>query len=102
MILGHDAHGSVDLSIPDETATARSSPVGPCIDAEAVGCYGVLGAPAAAQFWFGGVDPVVRKDRRVGEPADFMDLFKPDAPCSDSASRLSVFHDLDPVRNTRQ
>ena len=51
-------------------------------------------APALAadvQFWFGGVDPVVQKDRNTDHPADFMDLFKPDAPWTTSAARLSVF-----------
>jgi hypothetical protein len=48
-------------------------------------------AQAAVQYWFGGVDSVVQKDRHVDHPADYMDLFKPDAPWTSSASHLGVF-----------
>jgi hypothetical protein len=45
----------------------------------------------ARQFWFGGVDPVVQGDRHVDYPADYMDLFKPDAPWSAGASGTTAF-----------
>jgi len=41
--------------------------------------------------WLSGVDPEAQKVRHVTEPADYMDLFKPDAPWSKAASRLAVF-----------
>jgi hypothetical protein len=46
---------------------------------------------ASTEIWFGGVDPVVQRDRHTNAPADYMDLFKPDAPWSDAASAVNVF-----------
>ena len=43
------------------------------------------------QIWFGGVDSVVQRDRHESNPADYMELFGPNAPWAQSASRLSVF-----------
>ena len=45
----------------------------------------------AAQFWFAGDDPVVQADKHKSEPADYMDLFRPDAAWPASVQRLSVF-----------
>jgi hypothetical protein len=44
-------------------------------------------------YWLGGVDPVVMEDRHNtgGAGADFMDLFKPDAPWQQSSSKVAVF-----------
>jgi hypothetical protein len=41
--------------------------------------------------WLSGVDPEAQKNRHLDEPADYMDLFKPDAPWSKAASGLAVF-----------
>jgi hypothetical protein len=68
---------------------SKPSTVALCVLVLAVGA--AASARAATQFWFGGVDPVVQKDRQAGQPADYMDLFKPDAPWADSASHLGVF-----------
>ena len=46
---------------------------------------------AQTEIWLGGVDPVVQNDRHVGEPADFMQMFTPDAPWSTAASKLTAF-----------
>ena len=48
-------------------------------------------ADAAADVWLSGVDPEAQKSRHVTEPADYMDLFKPDAPWKKAASGLAVF-----------
>jgi hypothetical protein len=48
-------------------------------------------ASQGRQFWFAGVDPVVQGDRHVNYPADYMDLFKPEAPWSVGASALTAF-----------
>jgi hypothetical protein len=52
-----------------------------------------IGLPISAQefpknIWFGGVDPVVQRDRHVTEPADFMDLFAAGAPWKVGASKV--------------
>lgn len=46
---------------------------------------------AATEVWLAGEDPVVQQQKHKQVPADYMDLFKPDAPWSASASRLKVF-----------
>ncbi len=43
----------------------------------------------AAQYWFGGQDPVARGDRP--HPADWMELFQPGAPWQQGESRLTAF-----------
>ncbi len=43
----------------------------------------------AAQYWFGGQDPVARGERP--HPADWMDLFQPGAPWQRGESRLAAF-----------
>jgi hypothetical protein len=48
-------------------------------------------AASAAQVWLSGVDPVVRDDRHVDAPADYMDLFKPDAPWRKAAAATQIF-----------
>jgi len=49
-------------------------------------------APAlAANVWLIGVDPVTQAARHATEPADYMDLFKPDAPWKKAASGLAAF-----------
>jgi hypothetical protein len=58
----------------------------------AAGAHAQTPAPAAdTAIWFGGVDPVVQQDRHTNAPADYMDLFKPDAPWSDAAAAVKVF-----------
>lgn len=64
-------------------------------------CLAVAPARVAAQrsdsddrptaIWLSGVDPEAQKARHVTEPADYMDLFKPDAPWEKAASRLAIF-----------
>lgn len=63
-------------------------------------CLVVAPAHVAAQrpnsgrstaIWLSGVDPEAQKARHVTEPADYMDLFKPDAPWEKAASGLAVF-----------
>ena len=63
-------------------------------------CLAVAPAQVAAQrpdserstaIWLSGVDPEAQKARHVTEPADYMDLFKPDAPWKKAASELAVF-----------
>lgn len=46
---------------------------------------------ASTAIWFGGEDPVVQKDKHKDNPADYMDIFKPDAPWSTAASGLTAF-----------
>ena len=43
----------------------------------------------AAQYWFGGQDPVARGDRP--HPPDWMELFQPDAAWQQGESRLTAF-----------
>jgi hypothetical protein len=51
-----------------------------------------LATPAlAADVWLSGQDPEAQKNKHLDQPADYMDLFKPDAPWSQAASRLAVF-----------
>jgi hypothetical protein len=49
------------------------------------------GPASGVQFWLGGVDPVVVNDRHTSDPADFMQLFQPDAPWERGASRVTAF-----------
>jgi hypothetical protein len=65
-----------------------------------VGTLALLPAAAqAGQIWFGGMDPVTTADReRVGNDPkgtyaanDFMDLFRPNAPWTRTASIIQVF-----------
>ncbi len=52
----------------------------------------VKAAPAlATDVWLIGVDPQTQKARHVTEPADYMNLFRPDAPWKKAASGLAVF-----------
>ncbi len=59
--------------------------------------YGViilLLAPAcghATQFWLGGEDPVVQYDKHKSAPADYLQMFAPDAPWPRAAAHLAVF-----------
>jgi hypothetical protein len=46
---------------------------------------------ASTAFWFGAEDPVVQQDKHKNNPADYMDMFKADAPWSVGASHLAVF-----------
>ena len=51
-----------------------------------------LSAPAsAAEFWLSGEDPAAQQAKHLDAPADYMDLFKPDAPWSQAASGLTAF-----------
>lgn len=52
---------------------------------------GLLNQACAADYWLGGEDPVVQKDKHKDNPADYMDLFKPDAPWPNAAAGLKVF-----------
>jgi hypothetical protein len=49
------------------------------------------GQDRAPEVWLAGVDPTAQQARHVTEPADYMDLFKPDAPWKNAASGLAVF-----------
>jgi hypothetical protein len=46
--------------------------------------------PKTHDYWLARVDPVVQADRKVADPADYMDLFRPDMPWS-SAAQLKGF-----------
>jgi hypothetical protein len=46
---------------------------------------------ASDAVWLAGEDPVVQQQKHKQVPADYMDLFKPDAPWPTSASQLKVF-----------
>lgn len=46
---------------------------------------------ASSEIWLGGVDPVVQADRHTDKPADYMTLFKNDAPWTVAASGVKVF-----------
>jgi hypothetical protein len=48
-------------------------------------------ADGVARQWLAGEDPVVQQQKHKQVPADYMDLFKPDAPWPTSASQLKVF-----------
>jgi hypothetical protein len=52
-----------------------------------------LAAPPdrAAQIWLGGEDPVVQRDKHKQDPADYMNLFKPNAPWATAAAGLTAF-----------
>jgi hypothetical protein len=45
----------------------------------------------AADIWLGGEDPAVQSDKHKTNPADYMNLFRPDAPWTKAASGLTVF-----------
>ena len=47
-------------------------------------------AGAAAQIWLAGEDPVVQAEKHKNQPADYMDLFKPEAPWRAASSRLTA------------
>ena len=53
----------------------------------------VVTTPALAEtrFWFGSEDPITLRDKHRAAPADFMELFLPDAPWQHVASELAVF-----------
>jgi hypothetical protein len=66
-----------------------------------IGTLALLPAAAqAGQIWFGGVDPVnaAARERLGQEPPgtyaalDYMDLFRPNAPWTKTASLIQVFH----------
>jgi hypothetical protein len=58
----------------------------------ALGAISIMSGQAqAVQFWLAGEDPVVQADKHKSDPADFMELFRPDAPWQHAASRLAVF-----------
>jgi hypothetical protein len=42
-------------------------------------------------IWLGGEDPVVQQQKHKSDPADYMDMFKPDASWSTAASGLTAF-----------
>jgi len=42
----------------------------------------------APDYWLGGEDPVVQKDKNKSDPSDYMDLFRPNSPWSSSAASL--------------
>jgi len=56
-----------------------------------LGLLAKAASTSAADVWLSGVDPEAQKGRHVTEPADYMDLFKPDAPWKNAASGLDVF-----------
>jgi hypothetical protein len=64
-----------------------------------VGTLALTPAAQAGQIWFGGMDPVTAADReRVGNDPkstyaanDFMDLFRPTAPWTRTATTIQVF-----------
>jgi hypothetical protein len=43
------------------------------------------------QVWLSGEDPIVQARKHINEPADYMDLFKPESPWSSAASKLEAF-----------
>jgi hypothetical protein len=51
---------------------------------------GVVDQLSAAEYWLSGVDPVVQRDRHTDQPADYMDLFRPDAPWATSAEKVQA------------
>jgi hypothetical protein len=53
--------------------------------------FGAIDHLTAAEFWLSGVDPVVQRDRHVDNPADYMQLFQPDAPWATAAAGLQAF-----------
>jgi hypothetical protein len=55
-------------------------------------CATLVGANAtAAELWFGGVDPVVQRDRGISTPVDYMSLFEANAPWRTVAAGIRVF-----------
>lgn len=46
---------------------------------------------APSNIWLSGVDPVVQARKQTQTPADYMDLFRPDAPWTRAASALTAF-----------
>jgi hypothetical protein len=61
-------------------------------------CLSLLGlnlltcdALAAPRYWLAGEDPIVQKDKHKSDPADYLDIFNPDAPWRSSAGDLNVF-----------
>jgi hypothetical protein len=58
-------------------------------------CAGLTGGaalPAAAtEFWLGERDPIVQQGGHHQYPVDYVQLFAPDAPWQQAASRLTVF-----------
>ena len=58
------------------------------------GAMALLLAPSAvhaAQFWLGGEDPIVQIDKHKSAPADYMEMFTPNAPWQHAAAHLNVF-----------
>jgi hypothetical protein len=51
----------------------------------------VMAQTPSTAIWLGGEDPVVQKDKHKNQPADYMDMFKPNAPWSVAASGLTAF-----------
>jgi hypothetical protein len=62
----------------------------PCFCAVLLQC-GAIGRLNAAEYWLGGEDPVVQKDKHKDHPADYMDLFRPNTPWSSGAAGLTAF-----------
>jgi hypothetical protein len=52
---------------------------------------GAINRLSAAEYWLSGEDPVVQNDKHKDHPADYMDLFRPDAPWSTGAAGLTAF-----------
>jgi hypothetical protein len=47
--------------------------------------------PKAPEYWLSGEDPVTIKDKNRSDPADYLDLFRPDAPWASAAAKLKGF-----------
>ena len=64
-----------------------------CLAAATLVCghASALANQGTAQYWLGGEDPVVQKDKKKADPADYMDLFRSDAPWSASAGKVKGF-----------
>src|SRR5438552_4430661 len=69
----------------------KSLAAGVAASAFMLGLFAKAAPTSAANIWLSGVDPEAQKGRHVTEPADYMDLFKPDAPWKNAASSLAVF-----------
>jgi hypothetical protein len=52
----------------------------------------IVARAASTEVWLGGEDPVVQKQKHKSDPADYMDVFKPNAPWSTAASKISAFN----------
>ena len=50
-----------------------------------------VSSAGAQTFWFAPQDPIVVQQAKQTDPADYMDLFKPEAPWKEGATELSVF-----------